>query len=667
MKQKINLFLTLVIGFILLSCTSVFADLKSKTELDELVAPIALYQDDLLSNILTASTCPDELDEALNYLEEHNGKVETMPDNDWSPSVKALLFTPEVLQDMGDNPEWTLSLGEAVKNQLSDVMSSVQKLRRKAMESGAFTNSAFQKVSDIDGNITIESTEPGKVYVPEYSSSGLLSTLTGGNGEGGILGLVLKYAVVGLVANWWSNNQCNWRDRYIEYRPWTLSSYGYTPDSYYYSYYYMNDPYMDYATRNRTAYAWYPRIDGYRPPQPVIINNTTVVPARYSRNNYIEDSSFYRPHHRHHRFGNHGDRPNRFGNHGDRPHRFGNHNDRPHRFGNQSDRPHRFGNHGDRPNRFGNHNDRPNRFGNHNDRPNRFGNHGDRPNRFGNHGDRPHRFGNNSDRPHRFGNNGDRPHRFGNQGDRPNRFGNNGDRPHRFGNNGDRPNRFGNNNDKPNFHRERPQNVNNGNRPHRFGNQGDRPNRFGNNNDRPNFHRERPQNVNNGNRPNRFGNNGDKPNFHRERPQNVNNGNRPHRFGNQGDRPNRFGNNNDRPNFHRERPQNVNNGNRPHRFGNQGDRPNFHRERPQQQTRPSNNFQRPQRPSNNSFNRPQRPSNNSFNRPQQQARPSHNNFHRPQQQARPTQQARPAQRQIRQGHPSGHHPSGRRHRDKNEH
>ena len=529
MKQKINLFLTLVIGFILLSCTSVFADLKSKTELDELVAPIALYQDDLLSNILTASTCPDELDEALNYLEEHNGKVETMPDNDWSPSVKALLFTPEVLQDMGDNPEWTLSLGEAVKNQLSDVMSSVQKLRRKAMESGAFTNSAFQKVSDIDGNITIESTEPGKVYVPEYSSSGLLSTLTGGNGEGGILGLVLKYAVVGLVANWWSNNQCNWRDRYIEYRPWTLSSYGYTPDSYYYSYYYMNDPYMDYATRNRTAYAWYPRIDGYRPPQPVIINNTTVVPARYSRNNYIEDSSFYRPHHRHHRFGNHGDRPNRFGNH----------------------------------------NDRPNRFGNHNDRPNRFGNHGDRPNRFGNHGDRPHRFGNNSDRPHRFGNNGDRPHRFGNQGDRPNRFGNNGDRPHRFGNNGDRPNRFGNNND--------------------------------------------------------------------------------------------------RPNFHRERPQNVNNGNRPHRFGNQGDRPNFHRERPQQQTRPSNNFQRPQRPSNNSFNRPQRPSNNSFNRPQQQARPSHNNFHRPQQQARPTQQARPAQRQIRQGHPSGHHPSGRRHRDKNEH
>ena len=70
MKQKINLFLTLVVGFILISCTSVFADIKTETELDELVAPIALYQDDLLSNILTASTCPDEIDEALDYLED---------------------------------------------------------------------------------------------------------------------------------------------------------------------------------------------------------------------------------------------------------------------------------------------------------------------------------------------------------------------------------------------------------------------------------------------------------------------------------------------------------------------------------------------------------------------------------------------------------------------
>ena len=429
MKQKINLFLTLVVGFILISCTSVFADIKTETELDELVAPIALYQDDLLSNILTASTCPDEIDEALDYLEEHNGKVETMPDNDWSPSVKALLYTPEVLQDMGDNPEWTLDLGDAVNEQLQDLMSSIQKLRRKAMESGAFTNSAFQKISDIDGNITIESTEPGKVYVPEYSSSGLLSTLTGGNGEGGVLGLVLKYAVVGLVANWWSHNECKWNERYISYRPWTLSSYNYYPDSYYYDYYYMGDPYMDYAIQYRTSYAWYPRRDGYRPPRPVINNY-------YSSNNYIQDSNFYRPHHRpHHRV----HPSNRF----------------------ESNRHHRFdNNHRGNINRPGHFDHRNNgRFGN-SDRPHRPDSNrhdiNNRPHRPDSNrhdiNNRPHRPDNNrhdiNNRPHRPDSNrhdiNNRPHRpDNNRFDRPNRPDNNRfDRPNRPDNNRfDRPNR----------------------------------------------------------------------------------------------------------------------------------------------------------------------------------------------------------------------------------
>ena len=640
MKQKINLILTLVVGFILLSCTSVFADIKSKTELDELVAPIALYQDDLLSNILTASTCPDEIDEALDYLEANGGKVDTMPDNDWSPSVKALLYTPEILQDMGDNPEWTLALGDAVNEQLQDVMSSIQKLRRKAMNSGAFTNSAFQKVSDIDGNITIESTEPGKVYVPEYSSSGLL---TGGNGDGGILGLVIKYAVVGLVANWWSNNECNWRDRSIYYRPWTLSSYNYYPNSYYYDYYYMGDPYMDYATQYKTSYAWYPRRDGYRPPQPIIINNTTTYPARYSPNNYIEDSNFYRPHHRHHRHHGH--------------HRYD--NDRQgHRYGN-----HRYENNGD--NRF--HREKPNRFG----ESHRFGqNHrqdihdiqnANRQNhRFGEN----HRFGNQIDRQnHRFGEN----HRFGNQGDRrSNRFGEN----HRFGNNGDnrfhreRPNRFG---ESHRFGENHRQDVHN--RPdvnHRFGNQVDRQNhRFGNQGDR--------QNVNNRFGENhRFGNQIDRQN-HRFGEN--------HRFGNQGDRLNR-GDNNARPsrndnnarpsrndnnvrpsrNDNNARPNRNNNNVRPNRFGEQRTHGiNINNIR-QQQRGGDNSFHRqPQqvRQNNAGFHRqPQqvRQNNAGFHRqPQQQVRPNNAGFHRTQQQARPS---RPA---------TGQRPARRNHRDKDNH
>jgi hypothetical protein len=146
---------------------------QTPEELQRLVAPIALYPDSLVAQILTASTFPEEVVEADRWVQAHPdlkgddlGKaVDQQP---WDPSVKALSGFPSVLGNMDKNLSWTSSLGDAYYNQQQDVMNAVQVMRRKAQDAGNLKTTPQQNVAVQDSAIDIEPVDPEVVYVPAY-------------------------------------------------------------------------------------------------------------------------------------------------------------------------------------------------------------------------------------------------------------------------------------------------------------------------------------------------------------------------------------------------------------------------------------------------------------------------------------------------------------------
>jgi hypothetical protein len=145
-------------------------------EIDQIMAPIALYPDKLLAQVLAASTYPLEIVQAGRFVQQNKDlKGEKLmaaaKDKDWDPSVKAMLEFPDVLTMMNEKLEWTEKLGNAFLSQQKDVMTSVQRLRQKAQESGNLKTTKEQKVivEEKTKVIVIESASPQVVYVPTYN------------------------------------------------------------------------------------------------------------------------------------------------------------------------------------------------------------------------------------------------------------------------------------------------------------------------------------------------------------------------------------------------------------------------------------------------------------------------------------------------------------------
>ena len=146
---------------------------QTPDQLQQLVAPIALYPDSLVAQILAASTFPDQVVEADRWVQAHPdlkgadlGKaVDQQP---WDPSVKALAAFPSVLGNMDKNLSWASSLGDAYYNQQADVMNAVQVMRRRAQEAGNLKTTPQQTVATQDSDISIAPTNPEVVYVPAY-------------------------------------------------------------------------------------------------------------------------------------------------------------------------------------------------------------------------------------------------------------------------------------------------------------------------------------------------------------------------------------------------------------------------------------------------------------------------------------------------------------------
>ena len=146
----------------------------SREQLEQLVAPIALYPDSLIAQILMASTYPLEIVQAARWSKQHpavkSAQLEAaMQQQPWDPSVKSLTAVPQVVTMMSDKLDWTQRLGDAFLGQQKDVLDAVQRLRAKAQAAGNLTSTSEQKVIVQQQVIVIEPTNPQVVYVPTYN------------------------------------------------------------------------------------------------------------------------------------------------------------------------------------------------------------------------------------------------------------------------------------------------------------------------------------------------------------------------------------------------------------------------------------------------------------------------------------------------------------------
>jgi uncharacterized membrane protein YgcG len=146
---------------------------QTPEQLQQLVAPIALYPDSLVAQILAASTFPEQVVEADQWVQSHPDLkdevlYQAVDQQPWDPSVKALVVFPSVLGNLDKNLSWTSSLGDAYYNQEQDLMDAIQVLRRRAQQAGHLNSTPQQTVTTEGSDIEIEPASPETVYVPAY-------------------------------------------------------------------------------------------------------------------------------------------------------------------------------------------------------------------------------------------------------------------------------------------------------------------------------------------------------------------------------------------------------------------------------------------------------------------------------------------------------------------
>jgi hypothetical protein len=206
----------------------------SSSELQALVAPIALYPDALVAQVLSAATFPDQVAIADYWTQQHKGLsgqtlAQSVDGQSWDASVKALTEFPSVLPNMAKNLSWTSSLGEAYHNQPGEVMEAIQTLRAKAKADGNLKSGPQITVEQqTPQTIVITPTNPQVVYVPEYNPAQIYGTpsvipgYTAPVAAAGLLGFGTGIAVGALpnggCCGWgWNSWNCNWHDGAVVY------------------------------------------------------------------------------------------------------------------------------------------------------------------------------------------------------------------------------------------------------------------------------------------------------------------------------------------------------------------------------------------------------------------------------------------------------------------
>jgi uncharacterized protein DUF3300 len=211
---------------------------KTPEQLQQLVAPVALYPDSLVAQILSAATFPEQVVEADRWLQTHpnlkgDALAKAVDQQRWDPSVKALTAFPSVLAKMDKDLSWTSTLGDTYYNQPEDVMAAVQVMRKKAQQAGNLKTTQQQVVTTEGSTIIIEPASTEVVYVPEYDATVVYY-------EESDVAFVAGVAVGFLVAyEWgWGYWGCDWHHYYSEYhhdRYYSRSTTYYNRNNYYYS------------------------------------------------------------------------------------------------------------------------------------------------------------------------------------------------------------------------------------------------------------------------------------------------------------------------------------------------------------------------------------------------------------------------------------------------
>ncbi|MDD2320825.1 MAG: DUF3300 domain-containing protein [Geobacteraceae bacterium] len=153
----------------------------SQGQLEQILAPVALYPDEVLAQILIAATYPIEVVQADRWVKQNSGLkgnalTSALEQQPWDPSVKSLVNFPQVLTMMSEKLDWTQNLGDAFLAQQEDVMKSVQVLRNKANASGNLKTTKEQKVIVEKETIIIQPANPQVVYIPTYNPTVVYGT-----------------------------------------------------------------------------------------------------------------------------------------------------------------------------------------------------------------------------------------------------------------------------------------------------------------------------------------------------------------------------------------------------------------------------------------------------------------------------------------------------------
>jgi len=183
----------------------------TEDELDSLLAPIALYPDPLLAQILPASTYPAEVADAEAWLNSV-GDMSGVDEQAWAESVRAIAHYPDLLHMMAGNMDWTANLGDAFLNQPEDVTDSIQRLRWRARAVGNLVSNAEQTVI-IDGDyIRIVPAQPQYVYVPQYDTSVVYV-------QAPVYSPFVTFGF-GLMIGDWLSMDFDWGHHYVFYHGW---------------------------------------------------------------------------------------------------------------------------------------------------------------------------------------------------------------------------------------------------------------------------------------------------------------------------------------------------------------------------------------------------------------------------------------------------------------
>ncbi len=197
----------------------VTATVRSTAQLEQLVAPVALYPDALLAIMFPAATAPTDIVLAARQLREQPNDRSQVEHRGWDESVKSLTAYPEVLGWMDENLDWTKQLGEAFATQPAEVMQAVQRLRTQARANGVLTDTPQQTVIAEADVVRIVPAQPNVIYVPYYEPDILLLPPSSWNARP-YIGFSL-----GVAVGSWLAFDCDWRRHTIwvgdRHRPWT--------------------------------------------------------------------------------------------------------------------------------------------------------------------------------------------------------------------------------------------------------------------------------------------------------------------------------------------------------------------------------------------------------------------------------------------------------------